>query len=137
MTASLGGMAASGSTPPALRSSTAVLAAAANASAWADVVLLVVGLGVPIEAEGRDRYTLSLPPAQQDLAAVVAASVRPGATLIVVVCAAGATDPLVPRADAIFYAGYAGEESGHGVFPLPPPPPHTHTHTFTTTVTTT
>ena len=50
---------------------------AANASAWADTVLLVVGLGSIVEVESHDRTYLTLPQAQQDLVAAVAGALSP------------------------------------------------------------
>jgi beta-glucosidase len=94
------------------------LANASAAAAAADLVLLVVGTGTQVEVEGLDRTNLTLPAAQQALVAAVASSLRPSATLIVVIVSAGAVDFELPRANAVLYAPYGGEETGHGMLDL-------------------
>lgn len=91
------------------------LGEAANLTAWADVVVLVVGLGCA-EAEGRDRTNLTLSAAQVDLVATVTASLRPTSKLIVAIASAGGVDLVVPRADAMLQIFYNGEETGSGLW---------------------
>lgn len=83
-------------------------ALAANVSSWADIVVLVVGLGNLIEVEGRDRAYLSLPPAQQTLLDTVSASVNPSTIFVIVIVSAGGVDISSTRADAILQAFYPG-----------------------------
>lgn len=88
------------------------LANATAAAAWADLVVLAVGLGTLAEVEGRDRTALGLSGAQADLVAAVAGALRPGAKLVVAVVSAGGVDLVVPRADAVVQLFYPGEETG-------------------------
>ena len=90
------------------------LAAAANLTAWADLTLLVVGLGC-YEAESRDRSNLTLSAAQAALVDAVAAAARPGAKLLIAIASAGGVDLVVPRADALLQVFYSGEEAGSGL----------------------
>lgn len=94
------------------------LSDASAAAAWGDLVILAVGLGTSIEAEGRDRYTLTLSDAQAALVAAVSSTVRPGATLVVAIASAGGVDLVVPRADAVVQMFYAGEETGSGFWDI-------------------
>jgi hypothetical protein len=91
------------------------LAAAANLTAWADLTVLVVGLGC-YEAEGRDRLNLTLSTAQAALVDAVAAAAPPGGRLVVAVASAGGVDLVVPRADALLQIFYNGEETGSGLW---------------------
>jgi hypothetical protein len=91
------------------------LAAAANLTAWADLTVLVVGLGC-YEAEGRDRLNLTLSAPQAALVAAVAAAAPPGGRLVVAVASAGGVDLVVPRADALLQIFYNGEETGSGLW---------------------
>jgi beta-glucosidase-like glycosyl hydrolase len=90
------------------------LAAAAAAAAAADLVVLCLGTGTQLEVEGLDRTALTLPDAQTALVAAVVAAIPPTAKLVVFLVTAGAVDFDEPRADAVFYAPYGGEETGHG-----------------------
>lgn len=90
------------------------LANATATAAWADLVVLVVGLGTDVEAEGKDRFSLQLRAPQAALVAAVAAALAPGARLVLAVCSAGGVDLVEPRADAVLQLFYAGEETGHG-----------------------
>ena len=86
---------------------------AAAAAAAADLVVLAVGLGSNVEKEGLDRANLTLPDVQAELLAAVRAATT-GRLIVVCVSAGGVyIDPSL--ADAILYAGYGGEEAGHGV----------------------
>ena len=70
------------------------------------------------EAESKDRATLGLPDAQQQLLEAVRSAVRsksPPAMLVVVVISAGPVYLDPSSADAILYAGYPGMEAGHGI----------------------
>jgi len=88
------------------------LANASAAAAWADLVVLAVGLGSTVEAEGRDRVALGLSGEQAALVAAVAGATRAGATLVVAIASAGGVDVVVPRADAVVQLFYPGEEAG-------------------------
>ena len=87
---------------------------AAAAAAVADVTILVVGLGASVEAEGCDRFNMTLPPVQQALYNKVADHAK---KLVVVIVSAGGVDlgALEGRADAIVWAPYGGEEAGSGL----------------------
>lgn len=87
-------------------------------ASWADTVVLSVGLGTLIEAEGRDRTSLRLPDAQIALIEAVSTAMRPGSKLIVTIASAGGVDVDVPRADAILQIFYAGEETGSAVWDI-------------------
>ena len=89
----------------------------APAAGRAALTVLVVGTGGGIESEGHDRSSLSLPPAQQDLLDAVRAAVARTAAgqLVVVVVSAGPVYIDPAGIDALVYAGYPGEEAGHGV----------------------
>jgi beta-glucosidase len=89
-----------------------------------DVVVLVLGLGSAVEAEGVDRTFLGLPSKQQQLLdAVVGAAARcrprPKPVVLVLVSAGGVALPTPsasrPWPDAIVWVGYGGEEQGNGV----------------------
>ena len=91
------------------------LAAAANVTAWADLTVLVVGLGC-YEAEGRDRLNLTLSGAQAALVQTVAAAKASAGRLIIAVASAGGVDLVEPRADAVLQIFYNGEETGAGLW---------------------
>jgi len=91
------------------------LAQAANLTAWADLVVLVVGVGC-MEGEGRDRANLTLSAAQAALVEAVSAAMAPTAKLLVAVASAGGVDLVVPRADALLQIFYNGEETGSGLW---------------------
>jgi len=90
------------------------LADAVAAAAGADVVFLCLGLGIHMEAEGLDRYNLSLPYVQSVLLAAVQ-QVVPPSKLVLVLVSAGAVDVDVTVAGAVIQAWYGGEEMGHGL----------------------
>ena len=91
------------------------LAEAANLTAWADLVVLVVGTGCK-ECEGGDRRNLTLSPPQAALVAAVSAAMAPTARLVVAIASAGGVDLQVPRADAVLQVFYNGEETGSGLW---------------------
>jgi beta-glucosidase-like glycosyl hydrolase len=93
------------------------LAAAANLTAWADLTILVVGLGC-IEAEGRDRYNLTLSSAQAALVDAVATAKLPTGRLVIAIASAGGVDLVEPRADALLQIFYNGEETGSGLWDI-------------------
>lgn len=80
----------------------------------ADVVLLVVGLSALVEAEGRDRVTLTLPPPQQALVDAVTAVA--GRRVVLVMVSAGTVDTTYSACGAALQAWYGGEEMGHGLW---------------------
>ena len=93
----------------------AALREAEAVAAAAELTVLVVGAGETVEAEGRDRVSLALPPLQQQLAARVA---RSAARLVVVVVSGGPVDigdATFDAADAVLWAPYGGEAAGDGV----------------------
>jgi len=90
------------------------LSNATQAASNADMVLLVLGTGTQIEVEGLDRSQLTLPQAQLDLVNAVVTAISASTKLIVVIVTAGTVDITIPRADALIYAPYPGEETGHG-----------------------
>jgi beta-glucosidase len=92
------------------------IANATAAAAWADLVVLAVGLGATIECEGTDRTALGLPAEQMALVAAVAGAMRAGAKLVVAIASAGGVDLAVPRADAVLQIFYPGEETGAAFF---------------------
>ena len=92
------------------------LANATAAAAWADLVVLAVGLGSVFESEGNDRSVLGLSGAQSALVAAVAGAMRAGAMLVVAIASAGGVDLVVPRADAVLQLFYPGEETGAAFF---------------------
>jgi hypothetical protein len=92
------------------------IANATAAAAWADLVVLAVGLGSVFEAEGVDRTALGLPGEQAALVAAVAGAMRASAKLVVAIASAGGVDLVVPRADAMVQIFYPGEEAGAAFF---------------------
>jgi hypothetical protein len=110
------------------------VAEAAQLAAAADLVVAVVGLGTT-EAEGVDRYTLTLPgcpalrthhdpqpkcPGDHDqnmlLSAVRAAMTRPEQKLVLVLVSAGPVAITnLEDFDAVLYAGLGGQAAGDGV----------------------
>lgn len=90
------------------------VAAAVSAAEYADVTLLVVGLGALVEHEGQDRVNLTLPAAQQALVDAVSAAV-PASKLVLVIVSAGGVDTTYVNAGAAIQYFYPGEEGGHGL----------------------
>lgn len=80
----------------------------------ADVAIVYVGTTLDVEAEGRDRSSLSLPGNQEELVeAVLAANPR---TAVVLLNAGPLVIPWVKEhAPAILEAWWAGEEGGHAI----------------------
>jgi beta-glucosidase len=100
-------------TEPADVDEDALIAAAADAAAKADVALVVVGTNSVVESEGYDRTSLSLPGRQDDLVrAVAAANPR-----TVVLINAGAPVLLPWRDDvaAVLVGYFGGQEMGNAV----------------------
>lgn len=93
------------------------LAAAANLTSWADLTVLVVGVGC-YEAEGRDRLNITLSAAQAALVDAVAAAKAPTGKLIIAIASAGGVDLVEPRADGLLQIFYNGEETGHGLWDI-------------------
>eukprot|EP00047_Mylnosiga_fluctuans_P014509 m.39025 g.39025 ORF g.39025 m.39025 type:complete len:896 (+) comp5543_c0_seq2:78-2765(+) len=100
-------------------STTSSIAKAAAAAAAADVTIAVLGLGTPVEAEGLDRgegrgsiVGLGLPPVQQQLLdALHAASSK----IVLVLVSGGGVSLANDTSAATIWAGYGGEEAGHGI----------------------
>ena len=79
-----------------------------------DLVILAVGLGSEIEVEGNDRRYVSLPPPQDELLRNISAAIG-AEKIILIIFSAGPVfiDPSL--AQTILWAGYTGEEAGHGI----------------------
>ena len=97
--------------------SAAAFEAAVEAVSGASLVVMALGTGSNVEKESTDRLSLGLPTVQQQLLDAVSAKrgAASSTTLVVVCVSAGpvAIDPSL--ADALLYAGYGGEEAGHGI----------------------
>ncbi|MEO6916979.1 MAG: glycoside hydrolase family 3 C-terminal domain-containing protein [Chitinophagaceae bacterium] len=80
----------------------------------ADVVIVFAGTTLDVEAEGRDRNSLGLPGAQEQLIeAVMAANAR---TIVVEMNAGPLTVPVIKeKAAAMLEAWWAGEEGGNAI----------------------
>jgi beta-glucosidase len=94
--------------------STEAIEKAAVAAKDADVAILFVGTTLAVEAEGRDRTSLSLPGRQEELVKkVLAANPR---TIVVELNAGPLTIPSIKEsAPAILEAWWGGEESGNAI----------------------
>jgi beta-glucosidase len=86
------------------------LARAVDLARAADTCIVVVGTGPQVESEGRDRVTLALPGAQDDLVRAVAA-VNPR-TVVVVNAGAPVLLPWRDRVAAVVVAWFPGQEFG-------------------------
>eukprot|EP01064_Diplonema_japonicum_P011618 TRINITY_DN19024_c0_g1_i1.p1 TRINITY_DN19024_c0_g1~~TRINITY_DN19024_c0_g1_i1.p1 ORF type:complete len:764 (+),score=144.53 TRINITY_DN19024_c0_g1_i1:48-2294(+) len=92
-------------------------AEAREAASIADATVLVIGISTEQEAEGRDRSSIALPGAQEDLITeVVSASRGP---VMVVVMAGGSVDFSVAKesskVDSILWVGYPGQSGGQAI----------------------
>jgi beta-glucosidase len=85
---------------------------AVAAAAAADVTILAVGLGATVEAEGCDRFNLTLPAVQQELQRRISKVAK---KLILVVVSAGGVDFDDTQANAVVWAPYGGQAAGPGV----------------------
>ena len=87
---------------------------AVEAAKAADVAILYIGTTLNVEAEGRDRTSLTLPGNQQQLAeAVIAANPR---TVVVLMSAGPLTTPwLIANAPAMLQGWWLGEEGGNAI----------------------
>jgi len=87
---------------------------AAEIAAKADVVVVYVGTTLEVEAEGRDRTTLTLPGNQEELVkTVLAANPR---TAVVLMSAGPLAVPWIKEhVPAMLQAWWAGEESGNAI----------------------
>ncbi|XP_027184166.1 probable beta-D-xylosidase 5 [Coffea eugenioides] len=90
---------------------------AVRAALNADASVIVAGLDLSIEAESLDREDLLLPGYQTELINQVAT--RSKGPVILVIMSAGGVDITFaknhPNISAILWAGYPGEEGGHGI----------------------
>lgn len=90
---------------------------AMEAAKKADATVIVVGLDLSVEAEMLDRVDLLLPGFQNQLIDQVAMVAK--GPVVLVVISAGCVDigfaQLNPNVSAILWAGYPGEEGGHGI----------------------
>lgn len=94
----------------------AAVAEAVAVAQEADVVVLAVGLGEKVEAEGCDRPNMTLPHSQQVLYdAVASATAMAGAKLVVVIVSAGGVQVDESRADAVLWQPYGGQAAGDGL----------------------
>jgi beta-glucosidase len=100
-------------TEPAEVDEDALIAAAAEAAAAADVALVVVGTNSIVESEGYDRDSLALPGRQDDLVrAVVAANPR---TVVLVNAGAPVLLPWRDDVAALLLGWFGGQEFGNAV----------------------
>jgi beta-glucosidase len=100
-------------TEPAVMDEDALIAAAADAAAKADVALVVVGTNSVVESEGYDRSSLALPGRQDDLVrAVVAANPR---TVVLVNSGAPVLLPWRNDVAAVLIGYFGGQEMGNAV----------------------
>jgi len=100
-------------TEPAPADSGALIAAAAQAAAAADVALVVVGTNSAVESEGYDRTSLALPGRQDDLVrAVAAANPR---TVVLVNAGSPVLMPWRDQVAAVLVGYFGGQEFGHAV----------------------
>jgi len=101
-----------GSRPAPVHPGPAIEAAAA-AVRDADVAVVVVGLTEEEETEGCDKATLALPGEQDALVSAVASAAR--RTVVVLNAATPVLMPWLDEVDAVLWAGFPGQESGHAV----------------------
>jgi beta-glucosidase len=100
-------------TEPAPVDADALIAAAAEAAARADVALVVVGTNSVVESEGYDRASLALPGRQDDLVrAVAAANPR---TVVLVNAGSPVLMPWRDQVAAVLIGYFGGQEFGHAV----------------------
>jgi beta-glucosidase len=100
-------------TEPAAVDADALIAAAAQAAAEADVALVVVGTNSVVESEGYDRTSLALPGRQDDLVrAVAAANPR---TVVLVNAGSPVLMPWREQVAALLVGYFGGQEFGHAV----------------------
>jgi len=100
-------------TEPAATDADALIAAAAEAAAEADVALVVVGTNSVVESEGYDRTSLALPGRQDDLVrAVAAANPR---TVVLVNAGSPVLMPWRDRVAAVLVGYFGGQEFGRAV----------------------
>jgi beta-glucosidase len=100
-------------TEPSAVDADALIAAAAEAAAKADVALVVVGTNSVVESEGYDRASLGLPGRQDDLVRAVAA-VNPH-TVVLVNAGAPVLMPWRHQVAAILIGYFGGQEFGRAV----------------------
>ena len=91
----------------------ALIAAAAEAAARADVALVVVGTNSTVESEGFDRDTLALPGRQDDLVSAVAAA-NPR-TIVLVNAGSPVLMPWRHEVAAVLVGYFGGQEFGDAV----------------------
>ena len=100
-------------TEPPVADSDALITAAAQAAAKADVALVVVGTNSSVESEGYDRASLALPGRQDDLVrAVAAANPR---TVVLVNAGSPVLMPWRDQVAAVLVGYFGGQEFGHAV----------------------
>jgi len=96
---------------------TSGFAAAVTAAAAADVVVMVVGIDQSQEAEGMDRYIVTLPGSQNQLIQQVAAAAKQ--PIVLVVMTGGALDfgaaAANPKVGAVVWCGYPGQAGGQAI----------------------
>ncbi|KAM2041301.1 hypothetical protein FF1_034883 [Malus domestica] len=94
-----------------------LIGAAAQASATADAVVVVVGLDQSIEAEGLDRENLTLPGFQEKLVNQVVSAAK--GNVILVIMAAGPIDvsfaKSLSKIGGILWVGYPGQAGGDAI----------------------
>eukprot|EP00039_Didymoeca_costata_P005644 m.83310 g.83310 ORF g.83310 m.83310 type:complete len:797 (+) comp12915_c0_seq1:95-2485(+) len=88
------------------------ISAAVALAKTVDVTVLALGAGAQVEAEGCDRFNLTLPAVQQVLLQEVSAVAK---KLVIVLVSAGGLDVDETKANAVVWAPYGGEEAGSGL----------------------
>ncbi|KAH9797694.1 Fn3 like domain-containing protein [Citrus sinensis] len=94
-----------------------MIPAAIDAAKNADATVIVAGLDLSVEAEGKDRVDLLLPGFQTELINKVADAAKGPVTLVIM--SAGAVDINFaknnPKIKSILWVGYPGEEGGRAI----------------------
>eukprot|EP00163_Fabomonas_tropica_P007219 TRINITY_DN16905_c0_g1_i1.p1 TRINITY_DN16905_c0_g1~~TRINITY_DN16905_c0_g1_i1.p1 ORF type:complete len:740 (-),score=162.35 TRINITY_DN16905_c0_g1_i1:31-1968(-) len=108
------------SCPSVYCNSTANIPSAIAAVEQADAAVVILGISTDIEGEGQDRYNITLPGVQWELAkAAHQASIQGSKKPIVLVIMSGACIALPPEAktlfDAIMWVGYPGQSGGQAI----------------------
>lgn len=94
-----------------------MIPAAIDAAKNADATVIVAGLDLSVEAEGKDRVDLLLPGFQTEFINKVADAAKGPVTLVIM--SAGAVDINFaknnPKIKSILWVGYPGEEGGRAI----------------------
>ena len=94
-----------------------LIGAAVDAAKTADATIIVAGIDLSIEAEGRDRLDILLPGKQTNLINQVADAAK-GPVVLVIMSAGGVDISFAksnPKIHALLWAGYPGAEGGQAI----------------------